>query len=49
MEEYRRWRGGVRCVVADAGYDSEENHRIARYVLCVRSIIRTLAGGPDQV
>ena len=30
---YHAWRrtgGRVRCVVADAGYDSEDNHRIAR-------------------
>jgi hypothetical protein len=37
---YQAWRRGrVKTVVADAGYDSEANHRIARHDLGVRSII----------
>jgi hypothetical protein len=40
--------GRVRCVVADAGYDSEDNHRIARLDLRVRSIIPPKAGRPTN-
>ncbi len=29
-DAWRRTGGRVRCVVADAGYDSQDNHRIAR-------------------
>jgi Transposase DDE domain len=46
---YHAWRrtgGRVRCVVADAGYDSEDNHRIARLDLGVRSVIPPKAGRP---
>jgi len=46
---YHAWRrtgGRVRCVVADAGYDSEANHRIARCDMNVRSIIPSKAGRP---
>jgi hypothetical protein len=35
-------------VVADAGYDSEANHRIARLDLGVRSIIPPRAGRPTK-
>jgi len=46
---YNAWR---RCrpkvVVADAGYDSEANHRIARHDLGVRSIIAVGIGRPTQ-
>ena len=48
---YHAWRrtgGRVRCVVADAGYDSEANHRIARRDLRVRSIIPSKAGRPTS-
>ena len=44
---YHAWRrtgGRVRCVVADAGYDSEDNHRIARLDMGVRSLIKTGVG-----
>ena len=44
---YHAWRrtgGRVRCVVADAGYDSEDNHRIARRDMGVRSIIPPKSG-----
>jgi hypothetical protein len=38
----------VRCVVADAGYDSEANHRVARLALGVRTIIPPRAGRPTS-
>ena len=39
----------VRCVVADAGYDSEENHRMARRLdTGVRSIIPPRTGRPTN-
>ena len=43
-----RQPGAVRVVVADAGYDSEENHRTAREDLGVRSIIPPTAGRPGR-
>jgi hypothetical protein len=48
---YHAWRrtgGRVRCVVADAGYDSEDNHRLARLDMSVRSIIPPKAGRPTS-
>jgi hypothetical protein len=47
---YHAWRRcrSVRCVVADAGYDSEDNHRIAQLDLRVRSIIPPRAGRPTS-
>ena len=45
---WRRTGGRVRCVVADAGYDSEDNHRIARLDMNVRSIIPPKAGRPTN-
>ena len=45
---WRRTGGRVRCVVADAGYDSEDNHRIARQDMGVRSIIPPKAGRPTD-
>ena len=45
---WRRTGGRVRCVVADAGYDSEANHRIARLDMGVRSIIPPNAGRPTS-
>ena len=48
---YHAWRraaGRVRCVVADAGYDSEANHRIAREEMGVRSIIPPGVGRPSS-
>ena len=36
----------MRCVVADSGYDSENNHRIARLDLGVRAVIPPNAGRP---
>ena len=46
---YHAWRrtgGRIRCVVADTGYDSEANHRLARRGLGVRSIIPARACRP---
>jgi DDE family transposase len=45
---WRRSGGRIRCVVADAGYDSEANHRIARQDLGVRSIIPANTGRPSS-
>jgi hypothetical protein len=46
---FHAWRrGDVRCVVADAGYDSEDNHRIARLDMNVRSIIPPRSGRPTS-
>jgi hypothetical protein len=41
-------RANVKVAVADAGYDSEANHRIARQDLRVRSIIPPNAGRPTN-
>jgi len=41
-------RAKVRVVVADAGYDSESNHRIARQDMGVRSIIPPQHGRPNK-
>lgn len=43
---WRRGDGTVRCAVTDAGFDSEDNHRIARRDIGVRSIIPPRAGRP---
>lgn len=43
-----RRRGTVPCVVADAGYDSENNHRLARRDMGIRSIIPPRAGRPTS-
>lgn len=43
-----RNRTRVRAVVADAGYDSEANHRMARQELGVRSIIPPGTGRPTE-
>ena len=47
---FRSWKraGGVKVVVADAGYDSEANHRIARHDMGVRSIIPPGIGRPTS-
>jgi hypothetical protein len=46
---YDAWRRArVAVVVADAGYDSEANHEIARHDLGVRSIIATGIGRPTR-
>jgi hypothetical protein len=46
---YRSWkRAPVKVVVADAGYDSEANHRIAREDMGVRSIISPGIGRPTS-
>lgn len=46
---FNAWRrAAVRTVVADAGYDSEKNHRLARLDMNVRSIIPPKIGRPSQ-
>ena len=46
---YRSWaRAPVKVVVADAGYDSERNHRAARLDMGVRSIIPPGIGRPTS-
>jgi hypothetical protein len=46
---FRSWkRAGVKTVVADAGYDSEANHCIARQDMGVRSIIPPGIGRPTS-
>ena len=48
---YHAWRrcdGSVRFVVADAGYDSEANHRIAQRDMGVLAIIPPRAGRPTD-
>lgn len=46
---YHAWRrAGVKTVVADAGYDSEANHLLARQDLGVRSIISPGIGRPTS-
>ena len=40
-------RAGVTVAVADAGYDSEANHRIARRDMGVRSVIPPAIGRPS--
>lgn len=46
---YHAWRrADVKVTVADAGYDSEPNHRIARHDLGVRSIIPPGIGRPTS-
>jgi hypothetical protein len=44
LRESCRRRAGLKMVLADAGYDSHENHRIAREEMKVRSIIKTGIG-----
>jgi hypothetical protein len=45
---YQSWRRAeVKAVVADAGYDSEANHRIARLDMGVRSVIPAKVGRPS--
>ena len=45
---FHAWRRApVRTVVADAGYDSEANHRIARLDMGVRSVIPPKIGRPS--
>jgi transposase len=41
-------RAKLRCIVADAGYDSESNHRFARETLASRSIFPAKHGRPTR-
>lgn len=46
---YHSWRrADVRTVVADAGFDSEDNHRLSRLDMNVRSIIPPRIGRPSD-
>lgn len=46
---YRAWRrANVKVVVADPGYDSENNHRAARLDMSVRSVIPPKIGRPSR-
>jgi len=46
---YDAWkRHRVKTVLADAGYDSESNHRLARLDMNVRSLIPAGAGRPTM-
>jgi IS5 family transposase len=46
---YDAWqRHRIRAVLADAGYDSEENHHFARAQLKVRSLIPATIGRPSR-
>ena len=46
---YHSWRrADVKTVVADAGFDSESNHRLARLDMNVRSIIPPRIGRPSE-
>ena len=47
-DAWRRAGARVAVVVADAGYDSEANHRIARQEMGVRSIIALGVGRPTR-
>jgi hypothetical protein len=48
FEAWRRSDGGMICVVADAGYDSEDNHRLAWLDMGVSAIIPPLSGRPTK-
>ena len=47
---FQAWRRapGVRVIVTDAGFDSEDNHRIARLDIGVRSIMPPKIGRPTK-
>jgi hypothetical protein len=49
LDAWRRWPGRrLTTVLADAGFDSESNHCIARDDMKVRSVIKPSAGRPSQ-
>jgi hypothetical protein len=48
LRDARRRHPRLRTALADAGYDSEANHRIARHDLNVRSIIKAAVGRPGK-
>jgi len=48
LKQSQSRRPGLRDVLADAGYDSHENHRIAREELSIRSWIKTGIGRPSS-
>jgi hypothetical protein len=48
FDAWRRSSERIRCVVADAGYDSEDNHRLAWLDMNVPAIIPPLSGRPTE-
>ena len=48
LRDARRRHPRLRVVVADAGFDSEANHRLARRDLGVRSLIKAAVGRPSD-
>lgn len=48
FEAWRRGSDRFGCVVADAGYDSENNHRLAWLDMNVRAIIPPRSGRPTK-
>jgi hypothetical protein len=48
LRDAKRRHRGIKTVLADAGYDSHENHRVAREELKVRSLIKATAGRPSS-
>jgi hypothetical protein len=49
VEAWRRMPGRrLKTALADAGYDSEENHRVARLDMGVRSLIKSDSGRPTK-
>ncbi len=48
LSDARRRHARLRTALADAGYDSEANHRIAREHLRVRSLIKAGVGRPSE-
>lgn len=47
LRDAKRRRRGIKTVLADAGYDSHENHRLAREQLRIRALIKTGCGRPS--
>jgi hypothetical protein len=47
LRDSQRRRPGLKTALADSGYDSHENHRIARTELKVRSLIQANCGRPS--
>jgi uncharacterized protein YjhX (UPF0386 family) len=48
LRESKRRVPGLLCALADAGYDSHENHCLARQRLKVRSLIKASGGRPSD-
>ena len=48
LRDARRRHPRLRTALADAGFDSEANHRVARHDIGVRSLIKTGIGRPSK-